>query len=1325
MAQELTVVGRAEFDDLLKGLKRAEDQIKALEAEVGRLSGKPLKIPTDSAEEELKQLRAELGRLDKRFLSAQDRVKKYEQQLRSSKRGTAEFAQAQRGLRRALKSVSDTGRQLEGVIKKLPPEFRKAARSLDDVRRRADQARAALNKLGATKRTVSDLVKSIGQLRTGVGVLVAALGVRQLARATRAFFEYAASAVEVRRSFDSLIPALRGVTGSTELAKESAEFLDEISRRLKISTGELIKPYTRLTAALRATNSELQLSDDVFEAVIESGAAFGLTTADINLALNAVVQVVGKGVASMEEFRRQLSERIPNAIPALAKGLGVTIPDAIKLVSSGSLEGAKAVEALAKGLTELNKEAAELQLDRLGKNLDNLDRIAEQLKVAFADGLAPALNETAKGLAATEGQATALAGVLGGLLGAILESTNELASGFEASEKAGKASRQEINETLVAVNGLAIAIKQLTSIDIGEPLRKYVRDVTGLTESAEETFKKIEQAAKKAAVGINETARETEERFRKMFGEIAKAAEASAGDRETIESELVKEIAKLSEESVKIREGFNKLIVKAETASAEERIKVAEFVRDALLKVEVELEEKRIEVTKGFGEALKALAADRIERERKLTEEALKLFEQIREGASKLSAERIAKSAETSTKIEQIELELAEKIDKIQEEFNEKFLNPKIDRVKLTKETTEEIAKLEKAASDQIIKEHERIEAASKKAADKRIADEKRIQAELDKSIDKLRQLTEEIAATGDEDGEGGGKIGQLVELTKDLVEELEKAKAGFGDLFGDPGGTKDPGKFLEESFADAATLLGGVTNELGFYTDQLQTAGADTEKLKDFTKQLEDAIAKARAEFDNFVDPSARDRLNIILGGFEALVEQGGVTEESFKNLGTEIAEFLETAGGSAEKAAGQVETLGDKAKDLDGLKTASEDVAEGIKKIGEESETSGTKIVKTKDGILAIVDATEKLEESGEKGAGGLEKLGDEATKAAEPLEKVAAATEKLQEPILEEDQATNLEAFGEAATKAQEPVEQLAEPVERIAAGALDLSVALPIVTTALVAITPELGKLLGLLRDDPIDFAAIATQLQTISGPLAEIGLSLTTVTAAIVALPGPLTKVNESIGPLFKLIQTAAEDGSIAQVGAGFGTIAEAAPKIPKPVEAFVKALQTLVELREQVVTTLADTTTGLEDVGSEDLRSDLEDLGTKLADIAKAIGEAATKTGAWKEALDPLQGVLQTTVTEAGSLAAALRDDLNPELDKTETEAGEAADEVDRLEGEIGEAEQGVVKLGETMTAVRGQVVSDFEAMTAAANEFTAAANAAAEAAAKINVPQA
>lgn len=1319
MAKVVLEVEEEGSEATAKKILKLEKALEKLEKQVKEISGEPLKLKTDSAERELKELRAEVGRLDKRFLSAQDRVKKYEQQLSSSKRGTAEFAQAQRGLRRALKSVSDTGKQLEGVIKKLPPEFRKAARSLDEVRTRADRARAALNKLGATKRTVSDLVKSIGQLRTGVGLLVAALGIRQITRGVRAFLEYAASAVEVRRSFDSLIPALRGVTGSTELAKESAEFLDAVSRRLKISTGELIKPYTRLTAALRATNSELQLSDNVFEAVIESGAAFGLTAADINLALNAVVQVVGKGVASMEEFRRQLSERIPNAIPALAKGLGVTIPDAIKLVSSGSLEGAKAVEALARGLTELNKEAAELQLDRLGKNLDNLERIAEQARVAFADGFAPALNDTVKEIAAMETELIALSSLLGGVVGVTIEQSTKLALGFK---DLGATTEAEVGRALAVVNGLSEAIRTATGLDLGEPFRQYVSDVTGLSAAAEKAFKDIERAAKKAAIGTAETARETEERFRKLFENITKAAEVSAADRESIESELVKEIARVSEASVKDREALARLRLKAATANAEKRAEVEKLALEAITQFEKDAEEKRLEILKGFVEAAKALAADRIERERKATEESLEIFEELRVGAAKVAEERVKDAAATSSKIAKIELELAEKIEKIRQEFVKKRVDTK-DRVKLAEKTADQIFKLEKKAAEDTIKEIERVAKAAEKAAERRIKAEEKIRKEIEKSTATLKKLADQLDEIAKkEDETEGGPLASLADEATTLAEKLEQAANNLEKLFGDPETAKDPGAFLNESFANLETLLGGATAGFGTYGDAIANLGGQTEEFKDFTEQLKDAISKVKSEIESF-GPATQESLGIVLSGFEALVEQGFVSQQAFEQFGPEIKEVLAAAGDAAKVAAEKVSALGDKSKDLEGLGEAGEKGAKGIKKLGDEAEGTGTKVITLADGTKAIVSVVEELGEAGEKGAEGVKELGDKANEAAEPLKKVAEAAEKLQEPILDEDQATNLAALGEAADKAKEPLGLVADPVEKIALGAKDLSESLPGIVEQVGKLTPQLETLKKLLVEDPVDLAAIATQLREIATPLEQIGKSLSTVRDAVVALPEPLEKIREPGKELIELVAKAAEDGSFAQIATALGRIAKALPEIPEPVEAFVAALQDLTKLRDEIAQTLKAIADGLTEVGDEAILAALGQLEEKLAEIVKDLGAAKTLTEDWKGTLEQLAPLLETAGANASTFANALRSDLVPALEATKTKGDGAREALEKLRDETGRNSEAMVKLGEDSHATLTAMVADAAAAQAAMASLRAEIEATAAAAANLKAP--
>ena len=1324
MAKVILEVEEEGSEATAKKVAKLEKALEKLEKRVKEISGEPLKLKTDPAAKELKKLRSELKRVENAFDRSVRAVRDAEIALESAKRGIGDTAAATRRLAKANVNLVNRSKALVRFTKRLPPELRKTATELKRVTEAAEAAAVAfvaLSAAGKASAALSALIASVGKLRLVLGGLVAVLGVREIFRFGKALFSIAADTVEVRRSFDSLIPALRGVTGSTELAKESAEFLDAVSRRLKISTGELIKPYTRLTAALRATNSELQLSDDVFEAVIESGAAFGLTAADINLALNAVVQVVGKGVASMEEFRRQLSERIPNAIPALAKGLGVTIPDAIKLVSSGSLEGAKAVEALARGLRELNKEAAELQLDRLGKNLDNLDRIAEQARVAFADGFAPALNTTVKEIAAMETELVALSSLLGGVVGVVIEQSTKLALGFK---DLGDTTEKEVGRALVVVNGLSEAIRVATGLDLGEPFRKYVKDVTGLTASAEKAFRDIEKAAKKAAIGTSESARETEERFRKSFEEITKAAGISAADREAIESELVKEIARVSEESVKIREGLAKLLLKAETASAEERLAVEKFVLETLVKLEETAAEKRAEVFKGFVEAGKVAAAARIEAERKATEESLKLFEQLRAGAEKVALERVEEAAATSSKIEKIELELQQKIEKIREEFVQKRRGLDSEaRVKLEKKTAEQITKLRQKAAEDTIKEIERVAKAAEKAAERRIKAEEKIRKEIEKSTATLKKLADQLDDIAKkEDETEGGPLASLADEATTLAEKLEQAASNLEKLFGDPETAKDPGAFLNESFANLETILGGVTAGFGTYGDAIANLGGQTEEFKDFTEQLKDAISKVKAEIENF-GPSTQESLGIVLSGFEALVEQGFVSQQAFEQFGPEIKEVLAAAGDAAKVAADKVSALADKSKDLEDLGEAAGKGATGIKKIGEEAEGADTKIVKTKEGLLAIVNVAEKLEEAGKKGAGGVKELGDKAKEAAEPLKKVAEAAEKLQEPILDEDQATNLEALGKAAEKAKEPLGLVAEPVEKIALGAKDLSETLPGIVEQVGKLTPQLEALKKLLTEDPVDLQAIATQLQEISTPLERIGTSLTAVRDAVVALPEPLEKIREPAKELLELVAKAAEDGSFTQIATALGRIAKALPEIPEPIKAFLKALQDLTKLRDEIAQTLKAIADGLAEVGNETILAALGRLEEKLAEIVKDLGAAKTLTEDWMGILDQLGPLLETAGTNASTFADALRSDLVPALKSTKAKGDEARQAIEKLKDETGQSSEAFIKLGEDSHATLTAMVTDAAAAQAAMAALRAEIEATAAAAANLKAP--
>lgn len=100
----------------------------------------------------------------------------------------------------------------------------------------------------------------------------------------------------------------------------------------------------------------------------------GADVGKIPFALEAVVQMVGKGKVSMEELRQQLGDALPGAMKLVADGLGVTTKKLYDMVKAGDITG----EDIVKAFTKLGSSSK--YLDGAGKSADTLGSKWQALK---------------------------------------------------------------------------------------------------------------------------------------------------------------------------------------------------------------------------------------------------------------------------------------------------------------------------------------------------------------------------------------------------------------------------------------------------------------------------------------------------------------------------------------------------------------------------------------------------------------------------------------------------------------------------------------------------------------------------------------------------------------------------------------------------------------------------------------------------------------------------------------------------------------------------------------------------------------------------------
>lgn len=198
-----------------------------------------------------------------------------------------------------------------------------------------------------TDRAAGLLKNSMGQIAAG-NIVADAVGylvnkVKELGR------EFIATTVET----ETLRRGLNAIYKDAKLAGDQFAFLNKTAQASGLAVGTLGATFVQFSAATRAANIPLAVSNDLFATVTRVAGSLGLSVEAAGGALNALGQMASKGVVSLEELRQQLGDRMPGALSAAAKGLGLTEAELIKLVESGSLAARDFFPAFSQGLKTL------------------------------------------------------------------------------------------------------------------------------------------------------------------------------------------------------------------------------------------------------------------------------------------------------------------------------------------------------------------------------------------------------------------------------------------------------------------------------------------------------------------------------------------------------------------------------------------------------------------------------------------------------------------------------------------------------------------------------------------------------------------------------------------------------------------------------------------------------------------------------------------------------------------------------------------------------------------------------------------------------------
>lgn len=322
------------------------------------------------------------------FVSALDRVKAKTNEVSAAQQALANNAQ------QAGNAVVNTSarqaagyQQVTSSVQRMGSATKQAAGAMDELEVRGRRA------LSWGQRLNSEM---IALATSFVGVYA---GIQQLQGVTKTFLDMEAVASRLGVAFN----------GNAEVIGREMRWLQSEADRLGIDIRVLATEYSKLAIATNGSALQGEATRKIFLSLAEAFRVNKLSSAQMELAFNAVTQMVNKGSVSMEELRQQLGERLAGAFNQAAKSMGLTTKEFGKLVAEGKLATDEFLPKFAKQLDETFGPQLPKSLESLTTEIGQFQNelTKAQMRVAeggFIEGLRVALESLTKYFQSDEGQ---------------------------------------------------------------------------------------------------------------------------------------------------------------------------------------------------------------------------------------------------------------------------------------------------------------------------------------------------------------------------------------------------------------------------------------------------------------------------------------------------------------------------------------------------------------------------------------------------------------------------------------------------------------------------------------------------------------------------------------------------------------------------------------------------------------------------------------------------------------------------------------------------------------------------------------------------------
>lgn len=240
-----------------------------------------------------------------------------------------------------------------------------------------------------------------------------------------------AAITRVGQDFEAVANTMLAVSVDSKEAATNLGFVKDEAFRLGLGLTEASKGFAKMVAA----RGEMSLSDtkEAFTGISEMSTLLGLSAEESNRAINALQQMMSKGVVSAEELKLQMGEVLPNAIQIMAKSAGDagltlngTVAEMMDLQQTGGLISKEVLPVFAKNMRDA--AAANGGLEKaINSNRVAMNRMVTSFQMAaddffksgFGEGLTDMFNSIGKLMKDNSTLWESLGKIVGGVLKAL------------------------------------------------------------------------------------------------------------------------------------------------------------------------------------------------------------------------------------------------------------------------------------------------------------------------------------------------------------------------------------------------------------------------------------------------------------------------------------------------------------------------------------------------------------------------------------------------------------------------------------------------------------------------------------------------------------------------------------------------------------------------------------------------------------------------------------------------------------------------------------------------------------------------------------------